>query len=175
MIIAGLYLLVAQAAASPAPAPSAPTHGCRDADHRQFDFWVGEWDVYNPKGARAGSSVIARAHQGCVIEEHWTGAQGNVGTSLNGIKPGGGWHQTWMDNDGLVLQLDGGLQGTAMVLSGSLPRTGGGTSLQRVTWTPQDGGRVRQHWESSNDEGKTWTTAFDGLYVPKGQPAPGAR
>jgi hypothetical protein len=28
-----------------------------------------------------------------------------------------------------------------------------------------DGGKVRQHWESSADDGKTWTTAFDGLYA----------
>jgi hypothetical protein len=25
-------------------------------------------------------------------------------------------------------------------------------------------GHVRQHWETSNDAGKTWTTAFDDFY-----------
>ena len=37
--------------------------------------------------------------------------------------------------------------------------------IQRITWTPLDGGRVRQHWESTTDGGKTWVTAFDGLYT----------
>jgi hypothetical protein len=37
---------------------------------------------------------------------------------------------------------------------------------QRITWTPEDGG-VRQHRESSADDGTTWTTAFDGHYRPR--------
>ena len=31
----------------PAAAPQAPP--CADAAHRQFDFWVGNWDVTGPK------------------------------------------------------------------------------------------------------------------------------
>jgi len=34
--------------ADPAPAP------CGRAENRQFDFWVGEWDVQDPKGNRRG-------------------------------------------------------------------------------------------------------------------------
>lgn len=39
------------------------------------------------------------------------------------------------------------------------------TSRQRVTWTPQPDGRVRQLWESSSDGSKTRTVVFDGLYA----------
>jgi hypothetical protein len=35
----------------------------------------------------------------------------------------------------------------------------------RITWTPLPEGRVRQFWENSRDEGKTWSVAFDGTYV----------
>ena len=38
---------------------------------------------------------------------------------------------------------------------------------QRITWSKLDGGRVRQLWESSTDDGRTWSVAFDGTYVPK--------
>jgi hypothetical protein len=41
----------------------------------------------------------------------------------------------------------------------------GKSARQRITWTPLGGGRVRQLWESSTDGGKTWSVAFDGLYV----------
>jgi hypothetical protein len=38
--------------------------------------------------------------------------------------------------------------------------------LQRITWTPEQDG-VRQHWQSSADDGATWTTVFDGHYRPR--------
>ena len=34
---------------------------------------------------------------------------------------------------------------------------------QRITWTV-DGDGVRQLWETSKDDGSTWSTAFDGRY-----------
>ena len=34
---------------------------------------------------------------------------------------------------------------------------------QRITWTLVDEG-VRQLWETSKDDGATWTVAFDGRY-----------
>jgi hypothetical protein len=52
-----------------------------------------------------------------------------------------------------------------MVMEGEMPnpRTGH-MDRQRITWTPNPDGSVRQHWEASTDAGKTWTTSFDGLY-----------
>jgi hypothetical protein len=34
---------------------------------------------------------------------------------------------------------------------------------QRITWTPEGDG-LRQVWETSSDDGKTWEVAFDGQY-----------
>jgi hypothetical protein len=36
--------------------------------------------------------------------------------------------------------------------------------LNRITWTPDRKGRVRQLWETSNNLGESWTVVFDGLY-----------
>ena len=72
------------------------------------------------------------------------------------------WHQTWVDDKGNVLLLDGEWKGGRMVLEGERPVAGGKTSRERITWTPQAGGGVRQLWESSTDSGKTWQVAFDG-------------
>ena len=41
----------------------------------------------------------------------------------------------------------------------------GRVDRQRITWTRDDeGAEVRQVWETSTDDGKTWTVAFDGRY-----------
>jgi hypothetical protein len=33
-----------------------------------------------------------------------------------------------------------------------------------MSFTPNSDGTIRQLWESSADEGKTWTPLFDGIY-----------
>jgi hypothetical protein len=149
--------------------PSAPA-GCSSEQHRQFDFWVGHWDVTSG-GQPAGGNHIERVSNGCALAEHWTSATpGFTGSSLKMLdRTSGQWHQTWVDSSGLLLQLDGGLVDGEMILSGELPGPDGGTVTHRITWTPNADGSVRQHWETSPD-GQEWTTAFDGLYVRSNSP-----
>lgn len=142
--------------------------GCQAAEYRQFDFWVGEWAVTTPQGKPAGSNRIERIIGGCVLQEHWSSSNGGDGTSLNMWSAADGlWHQVWMDAGGNMLELAGKLEGTRMVLTGTHPTPGkpGVLTTERVTWTPLEGGAVRQLWEASADGGKTWTTQFDGLYT----------
>ena len=63
--------------------------------------------------------------------------------------------------------LTGGFVDRSMVMSMSGPSVTDpkATVQQRITWTPAAGGTVRQLWESSSDEGRTWTVLFDGRYV----------
>jgi hypothetical protein len=58
-----------------------------------------------------------------------------------------------------------------MILTGETVDTAGAVTNQRITWSRIDGDpdRVRQHWEASTDGGATWTTAFDGVYVRRGE------
>jgi hypothetical protein len=168
-LVAALAALSLAHAAAQAPLPQAPKSApCGAAEHRQFDFWLGEWDVTNPAGRLVGHNRIESAHAGCALIEHWTGAGGVTGTSLNVYdRDRRQWHQTWVDSGGDLLQLDGGIAGGAMVLAGeaSDPKTPAKSASQRITWTPQPDGRVRQLWESSTDAGKTWTVIFDGIYA----------
>ena len=50
---------------------------------------------------------------------------------------------------------------------GRLPRSGAPDRLDKLTFTPMDGGRVHQYWEQSLDAGKTWVVSFDGIYSPR--------
>ena len=142
---------------------------CSAHEHREFDFWLGHWEV-TEAGKPAGSSRIEPLFDGCALHETWLGAGGMRGESFN-IYDGarGVWHQSWIDDHGSLLLLEGGLRDGAMVLEGDRParseEAGRGTTVRhRITWTPLPGGEVRQHWQTSRDGGRTWETAFDGLY-----------
>jgi len=153
-------------AAAPAPGASA----CSGAEHRQFDFWLGEWEVFGKAGKLVGRSRIEAILHGCVIAEHWSSGSGgsNDGKSFN-LYNGqtGRWEQFWVDAQGNRLLLSGGLVGGRMVLAGEQAKPDAETGLvqhERISWTPNADGSVRQLWESSKDAGKTWTIVFDGSY-----------
>jgi hypothetical protein len=137
---------------------------CTSTEHHQFDFWIGDWDVTLPNGKFAGTNRIEPILTGCVLRETWSGARGMQGTSYNIYDAAGRrWHQTWVDDTGSLLQLDGAFQDGKMVLTGERKSD---STLQRITWMP-NGKEVRQVWESSSDGGKTWSVVFDGTYRKK--------
>ncbi len=166
-------LLIAVATAASVSTVLAASRGqqspCATPAHRQFDFWVGEWNVYRPDGQLAGTNSIQRILGDCALHEDWHSARNAyTGQSFNVYRPERGeWHQSWIDNAGGLLLLDGELRGKAMVLTGNTVGDDGHAVLNRITWTPITRDGVRQHWEKSVDAGDTWSTAFDGRYVRK--------
>ena len=166
-----LLLLLPLLAAAQPEAPEQPAAGPCDApEYRQFDFWVGDWNV--SAGDRdAGTNSIRRIHGGCALQENWqgAGAGGISGSSFNIYdRATDTWHQTWVDASGTLLLLDGGLVDGNMVLSGSRPAPNGAKALHRISWTPNEDGTVRQLWETSLDGGASWNVLFDGLYAKAG-------
>lgn len=145
--------------------PSPP--GCAAAEHRQFDFWLGEWQVTDSAGTTVyGSNVITEEESGCVLRERWTGARGGTGQSMNFFdRRSGRWHQVWVASGGNVLRLAGGLDRSSMVLEGDGYSPAGAPVRNRIAWTPQPDGRVRQLWSTSADSGATWLPTFDGWYA----------
>lgn len=159
-----MILALVQAAAAEETTPAAP---CSITGHRQFDFWVGDWQVSTPQGKLAGRNRITREYGGCVIHEHYSTDRGYSGESLNAYDSARKlWHQTWVDSDGLLLTLEGGWDGRSMVLAGQSPDEKGVQRKQRVTWTPSADGSVRQLWESADEHG-VWTVVFDGRYTKR--------
>ena len=148
--------------------PQAPA--CQSAEHRQFDFWIGRWDVFLPNGTRAGTNSIEQKLGGCVLHEHWEGAGASRGESFNLYRRDRArWHQSWVDNSGTLLLIEGGLESGSMVLRGTTTNPEGRTVSNRITWTPHTADSVQQLWETSVDDGATWSTAFDGRYVRVGR------
>ena len=138
---------------------------CSSEEHRQFDFWIGDWEVLDEGGAPQGTNRIEQILGGCALQENWVGAEGSTGHSFNTFDNNSGrWHQTWVDGNGLLLLLDGGLEEGSMVLSGPGVSRDGDPITHRISWTPLEDGRVRQHWQASKDGGD-WTEVFDGYYT----------
>ncbi len=125
---------------------------------RQLDFWVGEWDVRDPRGQLVGRSSIQLILNDCVVLENWSGTLGGTGKSMNfWDKQHRRWQQTWIDDRGNATEY------TGQLVDGSLRYAT--TDGQRLTFTPLAGGRVRQLAETSSDGGKSWAVRYDLTYT----------
>jgi hypothetical protein len=145
--------------------PAGASGPCDAAAYRAFDFWLGDWQVHTAAGKLAGHNRIERGYRGCVLHERYTTPGGYAGESLNMYDAGRQrWHQTWVDNGGLLLRLEGGPRDGGMVLEGETAAADGTRTRHRISWAPQADGSVRQHWESTDSQGQ-WKTAFDGRYT----------
>lgn len=139
---------------------------CMYSDNaRQFDFWTGEWDVFNTQGQKAGTSVVQQISQGCAILENWSSTLGGSGKSINFYDPQTGkWYQYWMGANGIPSRYEGVYKDGAMRYEGEAQAATGKVHT-RLTFFNLDANTVRQLAEQSGDDGKTWTVTYDFKYV----------
>ncbi len=162
-LFASVLLASSQASATaPAAAPPAPNAvACTAPEFHQFDFWVGRWDVYGPKGRQVAHSLIEKVY-GCGIRENWMPFSNQPGGSLSIYVPEKKrWEQFWIDSSGSRAVFTGGWTGSAMVIQGEW-----GGPIVRMTYTKNGDGSVRQFGEQSTDDGKSWKPSFDFTYRP---------
>lgn len=143
-------------------------------EYRQFDFWIGEWDVI-PRGAPAttppSSSSIQLILDGCVIFENWQ-SSGYSGKSFNQYDATAKkWRQFWVDSQGGYLEFVGEARDGNLYYTGETPAAPGSPAAKhKLTFFRQDADEVRQLWEQSTDGGSTWTVVFDGIYRRQARP-----
>jgi len=151
--------------------PSLGHAACADLSYRQFDFWLGDWNVATADGKLVGRDHIEKAYGGCTLQEHWTSVDGGTGGSFTIYDMSRKlWHQTWVDSTGTLVVLEGSLKDGRMVMTGQMVNSLGKHELDRMSWTPLQAGtagKIRQLWETSEDNGKTWKVIFD-VYYSKG-------
>ena len=133
---------------------------------RQFDFWVGEWEVRGTDGTLVGHNTITRADGGCAIMEHWRGAGGGAGRSMSLYLPSRDqWRQVWVGSSGNTIDMTGSLVDGEMVMEGTIEYLHQDRVVAiRARWTPGADGRVRQRIEEFNLAGTSWDLWFDGFY-----------
>ncbi|MEM9327893.1 MAG: hypothetical protein AAGA85_19665, partial [Bacteroidota bacterium] len=137
--------------------------------YRHFDFWLGEWDVY-VGDQKVGENSITMAKGGCAIHESYITGRNYAGQSINYYDPiDERWHQHWVGAGQDVynyLEVDRGPGMLQFESPFKNPATGQ-LAISRLTFKLNEDGTVRQLFESSTDDGKTWTNSFDGLYRKK--------
>lgn len=162
-----LAVAVAEATNVYAQTPPAPLL-CETAEHRAFDFWVGEWAVTRADtGAQVAESRIEKLYAGCAIRENWMPTGGKGGGSVNAYDPQTRlWRQSWVDSTGAWVDFSGGVVDKAVVLTGLWRNyvAPGKDALIRMTYRKREDGSVSQVGEQSTDFGKSWSIAFAFIY-----------
>jgi len=148
------------------PAPACTTEV---SPYRDFDFWVGDWEVFDPEtGKKLGDNRVTLRENGCLIVEAWTSEGGGTGMSMNFYDPlEGAWRQVWQSAPGFIDYTGGLDEQGRMVLEGRLHSNARGTSVPfRGRWTPNDDGTVLQEFWQRGDDGE-WQSWFRGVYRPR--------
>lgn len=139
-----------------------------DDKHREFDFWLGSWDV-RPRGQPGNPPArndITKIDDGCVVHESWK-APASVGQSFNiWDRTRSKWFQIWVDNSGGLHEYSGTYGDNAMRYEGTTPGgpTGNVRVPTRLTFFRIHADTVRQFSEVQRPDG-TWTTAYDLIYT----------
>jgi hypothetical protein len=151
---------------------------CSRPIYRQFDFWIGDWEVFGLNGQKAGDSKISLILDSCIILEEWTSA-----SVFNGLRYAGKsfntfnaatrqWQQTWVDNSGGTTKYNfGAFDKDRMVFKTAPFQFIKDTmAIRQLTFYNLSPEKVRQHGEISTDNGITWKTEYDLEYRRKKTP-----
>jgi tetratricopeptide (TPR) repeat protein len=142
------------------------------AENRQFDFWLGTWDVSTTQGSiPAGTSKIELILEGCVVLENWKSLNSPYsGKSYNvydqALKR---WEQYWVDNVGGNIFFHGELlkDGVMDYWTDDIPQSTGPSVKRHLQFIAMGPDKVRQLSRGSTDGGVTWNVEYDFLYVRK--------
>ena len=162
----GIALIAPAVCATSAASPTS-LH-CSASSYHALDFWIGDWDTFEtdaPGGPSVARARVEPIAQGCAVHELYEQNDGLVGDSLLSYDPvRRQWQQTWVTNFGSLMVLWGDFMGGALVLEGEAHLRDGKSVIQRITWKAQGAG-VRESAVLSKDGGKTWSPAFDVLFL----------
>jgi hypothetical protein len=166
MAAIGIACLIPQLATAAERAPIS--RDCATPEHRQLDFWIGDWDTFEsdtPGGPSIARARVEPVAEGCAIRERYEQNDGLIGESILSYDPvRKHWQQTWVTNRGALMVIVGNFKDGELVLQGDVHLKDGTSVLQRITWKTQGMG-VRESAVLSRDGGKTWKPAFDVLFL----------
>lgn len=160
---------------------------CTQAEARQFDFWIGDWDIEAKRRPPGGGQWVpnevwvgtrVRPDLGnCVLIEESLDINGAdtlvVGMSLTSYNVHlGKYQQLWADRKGNALEHVGALEDGRMVLYLEPTASDGEaltalkpTTLIRMVFEDIEADRLVWRYEYSVDEGHTWTGTSEAIYT----------
>ncbi len=139
---------------------------CTTAAYKQFDFWVGSWNVYDAKNNLIGKNNVVKMKNACAIQENWSSKTStSKGTSYNYYNAiDKSWNQVWVDNAGGSLILKGFYKHNKMVLKSNLISGKKGAYYNQITWFKNSDGSVTQLWELLDVDNTSFNEIFRGTY-----------
>lgn len=133
----------------------------------QFDFWLGEWDVYSENKFIA-SSRIEKIVNGHILLENYEQVDGYSGKSINyydqHLKK---LRQNWVDSVGTVGDFMGECKESSMRFEGESHLQHGRKIMRLMAISRVNKDEVRQYSERSDDDGKSWQIAYEFIYRRK--------
>ena len=169
LVLVFSFTLLGTILLAPNSAAGETKSSCVAPESRQFDFWVGDWDVFDfdKPAAPVARVQVESILGGCVLREDYRDTDGHMGQSFSVYDTANRrWHQSWVTNRGQLLLLDGGLHDGTMILSATERMPDGSDRLVKGTWTAVGGG-VREAAVRSTDGGHTWAPWFDLMFRPR--------
>jgi hypothetical protein len=134
-----------------------------------FDFWIGEWDVYQT-GTKTivGHSIVQSISGGCGLLENWTATNGGSGKSINYYNSANGkWEQDWIGSGGGAQRYLNGVYEDSVMHFTYETTAKNKTVSGNFKFYNIDKNTVRQYQDMNNDDGKTVTVSYDLTYVRK--------
>lgn len=161
-------LLIVAALLSPILACTQSASKSESKPEEAMDFWVGEWSCKgksrNAPGkdewtATTAKNSIKREFKGRVIQENFSmaGFEGKSWTVWNPNRKI--FQQTWVDDSGSYIALEGGLDGDKVVLNQLLGPMA--PFKMRMVFQNFTSNGFQWLWQRSTDEGKTWETQWE--------------
>jgi hypothetical protein len=123
-----------------------PQDPCGGERYRDFDFWLGDWNVLSPTGTVTATNRILSALDGCALLENWTAGNGTRGRSLNAFDATDGqWHQMWVAPNGFSpLRIAGVKEDGVLEMSGVRVSPFGFSVVDTIRWQALSMDVVRQ-------------------------------
>jgi len=140
-------------------APPLPATAQLDA-RRQFDFWLGEWDLEWGSGERGTTSVYLDLDDNVVVASLDARPSRDYQGIGHAVFVDGCWKQTWVDSDGNYLDFAGLYEDGVMDLRREAPFEDG-FALYRVRWFDIERNALRWAYERSGDGGTTWEPLWE--------------
>jgi len=150
------------------PAILAQNKPCSSPEASQFDFWIGDWDLTWNDTVK-GHNTITKIMDGCTVHEQFSDPANNgrgeswsvYNTAINK------WQQTWVDNSGAYLALEGGMKDGNMELRLEKKDKVGNTVIMSMLFSNIAKNEFDWDWRSSADNGKTWKSQWKIHYKRK--------
>jgi len=140
---------------------------CGSSEARQFDFWLGEWNLSwpaeqaggEPGTTMSGTNRITKLFGPCAIEENFsTDDRSFQGHSVSVYDESAGlWRQTWIDSAGAYLSFTGGMEGADMVLSTEpVHAKDGRVVVNRMVFSDITTDSLSWRWQKTPEGGAAW-------------------